>query len=224
MKKLLFISILFSLNAFANECADLSKCVEYVSKLTGKKYIYGDSLKGGLQASSNFQITAENADTVFTSILNENGYSRVPTNDKDTYKIVSSRDMRYETLASVHVDKNTKLQVPNNEDYYMMFYKFKNYKHGQLRMTANSLRPFMSRYGRIIETGDLLAVQEKASKLQLVYEMATNNDREFSKEEIKKWESEEKVRHAEHKEMKKHEKEQEVSKQMPKDEKTAEKK
>ncbi|MGZ3787614.1 MAG: hypothetical protein ACXVLQ_03785 [Bacteriovorax sp.] len=202
MKKLFIISILFSLNAFANECIDLTKCVEHISKLTGKKYIYEESLKGGLQASSNFQITSENADTVFTSVLSANGYSRVPTNEKDTFKIVNSRDIRYETLPSINADKNTKLQVPNNDDYYMMFFKFKNYKHGQLRMTGNGLRPFMSRYGRIIETGDLLAVQEKASKLQLVYEIAKNNDRELSKDEILKWEIEEKERQAERKAMK----------------------
>jgi hypothetical protein len=194
MKMFTMFCLLFSSVTFANECADLSKCVEFVSKLTGKKYLYEGKLKGELQTSSNLQMTSENADNLFTYILSVNGYARVPTIEKDTYKIVEARDIRYQTTPTIHVDKDSTLQVPNTEDYYFMIYKFKNYQHGQLRQVSNSLRPFMSRYGRIIETSDLLSVQEVASKLSVALDFAKKFDRELSKEEIKKWEESEKER------------------------------
>lgn len=186
--KALILSLLLvtSFVVEANECLELTKCIEYVSKLTGKKYIYDlKEVRGGLQSSTNFEINAANADTIFTYILDLNGYSRIPTAEKDTYTIISSRDIRYHALPMVKVDSTTPPKVIPNSDYYMMGYKFKHFKDGQLRMSANRLRPFMSRYARIIEEGDMAYVQEIASKLDLVYEMLKNSDRELSKEETK---------------------------------------
>lgn len=170
----------------ANECLELTKCIEHISKLTGKKYIYdAREVKGGLQSSANFEITPANADTMFTYILEMNGFSRIPTAEKDTYSIIASRDIRYQTLPMIKVDAVTPPVVPNNNDYYMMAYKYKHFKDGQTRMAANGMRPFMSRYARVIETGDTATIQEVASKLQVAYEMFKNTDRELTKEEIK---------------------------------------
>lgn len=61
----------------------------------------------------------------------------------------------------------------------MMSFKF---KHGQLREAANSMRPFMSRHGRIIEfkgTG-ILKIQESAAHLARAYEIIKSFDRELS--------------------------------------------
>ena len=65
------------------------------------------------------------------------------------------------------------------------------------------LRPFMSRYGRVIEfkgTG-VLTIQEKAAHLTRAYEIIKSFDRELSKEEIK----EQKEREVEYKEERKRE-------------------
>jgi hypothetical protein len=191
MKLLTFALAFFSLSLLANECTDLNKCVEYISKLTGKKYLYEAKINGNLQFSSNFQITAENADNMFSYILSANGFARVPTSEKDTYKLVEARDIRYQTLPTINVDSATLPQVPSNEDYYVMTYLFKNHLHGQLRASANQLRPFMSRYGRIVETPQSVAVMEMASKLKTFYETIKANDRILTKEELKKFEEDE---------------------------------
>ncbi|NOT80842.1 MAG: hypothetical protein HOP07_17795 [Bacteriovoracaceae bacterium] len=186
MKKIILtLSLLISVNVIANEsCQDLTKCVEIVSKLTGKKYIFSGKLEGELKSSSNFVITSENADTMFSYILNASGYSRVPTVEKDTYKIVPARDIRYESVSALKADLNTTPVIPSTEDYVFLTYKFANYKDGQPRELSNTLRPFMSRYGRIIELIDSVTIQEMGTKLPQQLEFMRKVDRPLSKEEI----------------------------------------
>lgn len=180
----LAVCLSLSFNLFANECGDLSKCVEFVSKLTGKQYIYDGTLKGELKSSSNFQMTAENADILFSSILNINGYTRIPTAVKDTYKIIEARDVRYATVPTFKADMKTTPEIAPTEDYVFLAYKFNFFKQGQTREASNSARPFMSRYGRIIETGDTVTVQEVANKMPQMLEHFRRSDREYTKEEV----------------------------------------
>lgn len=196
MKIFLVTLMLMSFGAYANECVELVKCVEHVSKLTGKKYMYNKDFKGGLQVSPNMTITKENADTLFTRILEINGYARVPTTVPDTYTIIELRDIRYETLPTLTVDVQTPPTLTQNSDYYLMTYKFKFYDQGQLKETANSLRPFMSRFGRVIEFKGkgVLIIQENASKLNQLYEIIKGSDRELTKAEAKQMQDEEKKR------------------------------
>lgn len=173
----------FAINA--NECQEITKCIEYVSKLTNKKYLFNaNEIRGGLQATTNTEIKAENADTLFTYILDLNGYARIPTEVKDTYMIVRSSDIRYQAVPTIHVSSENPPKLVPNHDYYMMTYKFKHFKDGQPRIAANSLRPFMSRYARVIEIGDSVTVQENAAKLAAAFEHIKRADRELTKEEI----------------------------------------
>ena len=191
MKMFLIALTLMSFVAMAaDECAELGKCVEYVSKLTGKKYLYDSkAVKGGLQATSNTTINAENADTLLTYILDMNGYARIPTPEKDTYIIVEARDIRYQAVPTMEVDSQTTPKLPQNNDYYMVTFKFKNFKHDQIRAAANSLRPFMSRYARTIELNvpGTLALQETAIKITKMADIIKGFDRELTKEEIKNY-------------------------------------
>ena len=186
MKKILLtLCLAISVNVLAaDNCQDLARCVETVSKLTGKKYIYSGKLEGELKSSSNFVITAENADTMFSYILNANGYARIPTVEKDTYKIIFARDIRYESVSALKADLNTTPTFPATEDYIFMTYKFANYKDGQPRELSNTLRPFMSRYGRIIELMDSVTIQEMATKLPQQLEFMRKVDRPLSKDEL----------------------------------------
>lgn len=187
MKIFMMILLTISFNLHANECLELNKCIEYVSKLTGKKYIYdAKEVKGGFQATSNTQINDKNADNLFTYILEINGYTRVPTNENNTYLIVPTSDIRYQPTPTISVDSSNPPTILPNYDYYMMKFKFKNYKQGQMREASNSMRPFMSRYGRIIELkiAGVIAIQENAAQLVRAYEIIKSFDRILSKEEI----------------------------------------
>ncbi|MBC7714666.1 MAG: hypothetical protein H7177_15075 [Rhizobacter sp.] len=186
--KIIFTLLLFlSFNVYANNCSDLNKCIEQVSKLTTKKYIYDPKeIKGGVKDTSNNQLNAENADTLFTYILSLNGYARVPTAEKDTFLIISARDIRYHMFPTLNVDSETPPSIIPNYDYYMMSFKFKHFNNGQLREAANSLRPFMSRYARVIELkgAGSITIQENAANLVRAYGLIKSFDRELSKEEI----------------------------------------
>lgn len=222
MKMLISFLLLMSFAVHANECVDLTKCIEYISKITGKKYLYDNhGVKGGLQATTNFQLTADNADNLFTYILDMNGYSRIPTAEKDTFIIVNSRDIRYQAVPMINVDAQTPPKIASNYDFYMMNYQFKHHNHNQPRQAANYLRPFMSRYARVIElkVSGTITIQENAAQLAKAYEIIKMCDRELTKEEIKKEEECEKEekeerkleRKFEHKEM--HNKKEEIKEQ-----------
>lgn len=169
----------------ASECADLVKCVEHVSKLTGKKYFWDGSLKGDLKASSNFVLTAENADLLFTEILDTNGFARVPSSVPDTFRIIEARDIRYHSLPNIRTGIETeKFEAPAGKDYYYFEYVFKNNEQGQAAFAANNLRPFLSRYGRVMTNGNIMIVQDLASKLPVAFRIARGMDRALTKTEL----------------------------------------
>ncbi len=176
----------------ADECVELTKCVEVVSKLTKKKYLFNrKEVSGELKSSSNFELEKDNADSLFTHILDLNGFARIPTAEKDTYTIVTSRDLRYQALPTINVDSANPPSIPANYDYYLMQYKFQHFQYGQMRGAANSLRPFMSRYARVIELNEagLLVMQENATKLIQFHDLIKKFDREYTKEEIDEYQS-----------------------------------
>ena len=176
----------------ADECADLIKCVEVVSKLTKKKYLFNPKeVSGELKTSSNVDLSSDNADSLFTYILDLNGFARIPTAEKDTYTIVTTRDLRYQALPMINVDSTNPPKIPLNYDYYLMQFKFQHFQYGQMRGAANSLRPFMSRYGRLIEIKEtgLMVIQENGKKLIQFHDLIKKFDREYTKEEIEEYQS-----------------------------------
>ncbi len=188
---LLFITpFLFSSHVFGGTtCTELKSCVDIVSSLTGKKYVANEELlRGKFMVSSNFQLSADNADTLFTSLLELNELARVPTNDKETYTIIKARDVRYAALPMIEVDSQTTPNLPKNNDYYQVTINFKHYKQGQLREAANSTRPYSSRFGRTSEflmTGKLIIV-DTANKILTMSELIKHFDKELSPDELPK--------------------------------------
>ncbi len=188
MKLLLIILNLISVSAFAvNECSELKKCIEHVSKITGKKYIYDSkNIRGGITVTPNMAITAENADTLLSYFLDLNEYARIPTSEKDTYSIIRARDIRYNSLPSLTIDAQALPQLPQNSDFYSVTFMFKNFKQGQLHEAIRAMRPLTSKYGRIIENNvpGSIVIQDKATKISTMSVIIKGFDRELSKEEI----------------------------------------
>ncbi len=148
MKFLSIITLLFLAvphYSQAATCSKLEKCVLLVSKLTNKKYLYPKELKGEVKLSENFKITAENADDFLSEALAYNGFTRVPTN-KDQWTVLNARDVRYVATPNYTYGKD---EIPNNYDHVMVNIKLKN-SHLTSEIARN-FRPFMSRYGRIID-------------------------------------------------------------------------
>ena len=175
-------------------CVDLNSCVETVSSLTGKSYLYGKDLKGTIKASSNLLIDKKNADRVLSEILNDAGYTRVPVNDK-TFRIISARDVRYTPVPQIEASKKTAPNLPDVADYFMMTYTMKNPEVST--SITRSLRPFMSRYGRIIDfkPNGTLVVQDTALNIKRLYKLVKSMDVKPTKAQLKRWERDRKRYH-----------------------------
>jgi len=117
---------------------DLTK---HMQKLTGLNLILDKDVKGKISISSPTAITMGDAWKAYLQALSINGYSLVKTGAY--YTIVNNRDIRYSPTTMY-----TGTYTPNTENYVMQIIPL---KYVNSREVANSFRPFMSRYGRIIE-------------------------------------------------------------------------
>lgn len=98
-----------------------------------------------------------------------NKMALLKNNDKDYYELISARDVRYKDLA-VYENKD---EIPNNHNYIRFIYKLKHVEGSDL---ARNVRPFMSRYGRIIdiESAKQIIISDVAKNVKRIiqiYEM-----------------------------------------------------
>lgn len=117
---------------------DLTK---HMQKLTGLNLILDKDIKGKISISSPTPITIGDAWKAYLQALSINGYSLVKSGA--FYTIVNNRDIRYSPTTMY-----TGSYTPNTENYVMQIIPL---KYVNSREVSNSFRPFMSRYGRIIE-------------------------------------------------------------------------
>ncbi len=119
----------------------LQDLTKHMQKLTGLNLIIDKDLKGKISISAPTPITVGDAWKAFLSALNMNGLTMVKSGA--FYKIVQARDIRY-----VPTKIYTGNFVPETENYMMKIIALKNIDSTEV---SRSFRPFMSRYGRIIE-------------------------------------------------------------------------
>jgi len=117
---------------------DLTK---HMQKLSGLNLIMDKDIKGKVSISAPTPITVGDAWKAYLTALNMNGYTLVKSGA--FYKIVNSRDIRY-TPTKIYTGNFT----PDTENYVMRIIALKNIDSTEI---TRSFRPFLSRYGRIIE-------------------------------------------------------------------------
>lgn len=185
MKSIGLISLfLLSTSIYAKPfCHKLSDCVQKVSKLTDKKYIYdAKDLKGTINITNNYKVTKENADLFLSAALNKNGYTRVPfkTGLGDGYEIVENRDIRYTATPMFHAEKEA---IPHTYDYIMVTFKLKGVSSTEI---TRSFRPFMSRYGRLIDikANNTIIIQDTGVNAKRLYDLAKGMDYEPTEEQL----------------------------------------
>ncbi len=179
----LFVAIFSSTVIVAKEkVSDLTKVVDKVSKLTGDKYILPKELKGSFSSTKNLQITKENSSKILSLLLHRNGYTRVKI-DQGLYSIMEARDIRYETTEIFKGDKSTEMKVPYTHDYYMYEYSLEN--EGVSTDMTRAFRPFMSRYGRIIDlnTTNKIIIQDTGVNIHRLVNIIKTTDRSPNEEE-----------------------------------------
>lgn len=117
---------------------DLTK---HMQKMTGINLILDKDLKGKISIMAPSAITVGDAWKAYLTALNINGYTLVKSGS--FYQIVQSRDIRY-TPTNIYTGGFT----PETDNYVMKIIPLKNIDSTEV---TRSFRPFMSRYGRIID-------------------------------------------------------------------------
>ncbi|MBT4793268.1 MAG: hypothetical protein HON90_16975 [Halobacteriovoraceae bacterium] len=176
--------------AKAKLCTNLDSCVQLVSKLTNKNYLSKKKLKGEVNLSSNFKITKLNANDFISETLSLHGYTRVPSTSGD-WTIINARDVRYEPTPQYIYGKDV---IPKNHDHAMATFKLINPKIS--REIARNFRPFMSRYGRIIDlkTPGIIIISDTGKNIHRLGKLVTLLDKKPTRDENKEYEKSEERR------------------------------
>lgn len=171
------------------QCGTIGECLRVASQLTGKSYLYDDmALKEKVGSVGAVTWDKENADLLIGELLSSAGYYRLDMG-KGVYKLMNARDARYLSgLKSFSATKETndELPSPNAADPVELVYESKN---GGQRVSdiARNLRPFMSRYGRVIDqrSGSLIIVRDTASAVHQLLPLIRKMDTPVTAEERK---------------------------------------
>lgn len=193
MKYLFILPLIFAgTQVQANSCIKLDKCVSEVSKLTGDKYLYDtkNTKLDKLVLNEKYDLTKDNADNVISELLHIHGYTRLKQ-EAGHWSIVNARDIRYMPTQMIEFGKT---EIPNNYDYVMVTFKLKN-PHFTSEISRN-FRPFMSRYGRIIDikSSGTVIVNDTGLNVRRLAGLIELMDKEPTKEQIKEY-AESKKRH-----------------------------
>lgn len=193
MKYLIPISLLVltSQSYAKSPCKTLPKCIEKVSKLTGDKYLYPSEMKETkVEVTDNFEIKKENANHFLSELLAYHGFTRIEKNKGD-WIVINARDIRYYPTKVLTYGKD---KIPNTHDHVLVNIKLKN-RYLASRLSRN-FRPFMSRYGRIIDYGDLgfLTVSDHGDNVHRLIKLVELFDKEPTADEIKEFKRKEKYK------------------------------
>lgn len=119
----------------------LVELTKHMQELTGINLILDEDLRGNISIMAPTPITVGDAWKAYLTALNVNGYTLVQSGE--FYKIVNARDIRY-TPTKIYTGNFT----PDTDNYVMRIIPLKNIDSAEV---TRSFRPFMSRYGRIID-------------------------------------------------------------------------
>jgi len=157
--------------------------VEFVKDyafVTGKP-VLSEKLKnsqGGITFNLNTQISITDFEKMFYTIIESKGYSALI--DGSFVRIIETRDMRY-----MPSDFYKSEEVPNIDRFVMVIHKLKNPVASSI---TRNMRPFLSRYGRIIDFGDehSIAINDTGSNINRLLKIISNLDNKDSLKRIMK--------------------------------------
>ncbi len=143
--------------SFEHHNTSLVDLTKFMQNLTGINLILDKDLKGKVSIMAPSPITVGDAWKAYLTALNINGYTLVKSGA--FYKIVNARDIRY-TPTKIYTGSYT----PDTENYVMKIIPLKNINSTEV---TRSFRPFMSRYGRIIDIKqtNTIIVQDTGSNI-----------------------------------------------------------
>lgn len=120
---------------------DIMEITRHMQKLTGINLILDKDVKGKVSIIAPTPITVGDAWKAYLAALNMAGYTLIKSGA--FYKVINARDIRY-TPTKIYTGNYT----PDTENYVMRVISLKHVSAAEI---ARNFRPFMSRYGRIID-------------------------------------------------------------------------
>jgi hypothetical protein len=125
LKKTIFLSGLMALplSSQAAPCVDLKTCAKAMFDLTGERYFWeADAEKVKLGTSPDIELTKENAEVVFTALLDEASLARAPVGDGKTFRIVFAKDRREMESPILDASFDKAPEIPNSWDWVTLRY------------------------------------------------------------------------------------------------------
>lgn len=178
-------------------CSVLKDCLDIASSITKKNYLYGDfSLDDKINQSGEIHWTKDNADFLIGELLKEFGYYRMPTPNPNVYTLMHARDVRYTAnVPSFKADIGSQDTLPsaNSADPAELVYTSKN--PGRPQEIARNLRPFLSRYGRVIDVraSNIVILRDSTAALHQLLPLMRKMDVPVTKAELQQAEKEYKI-------------------------------
>lgn len=131
MKKLLTFSLfvlpLVTQAAQAGTCADFKACATLMNELTGQRYVWDSRFEGvKFSAAPAVELTKENADLVFTALLDQAGFARAPVGDGKTFRIVKGSERKEMDMPVLEASATQIPNFPKDWDWVTMNYKLKS--------------------------------------------------------------------------------------------------
>lgn len=180
LKLLILSALLFQPAVFAGaptwkeKCSDWKACVENFSVLTGEQYLYTD-IVAKMSFTENLPFEKEDADLIFTSILNQNGLARVALKP-NVYEILRQNDAKGKDLPHVECDQRNAPKLPDTYDLVIMEYQFTN--PVLMREVENMIRTYSNMGTRIygVESSGKMMIVEVAKDLNKIYRLLVSAD------------------------------------------------
>lgn len=120
---------------------DIMELTKHMQEITGINLILDKDVKGKVSITAPKPITVGDAWKAYLAALNMAGFTMVKSGA--FYKIINARDVRY-TPTQIYTGSYT----PETESHIMKIISLKNVDAAEI---SRNFRPFMSRYGRIID-------------------------------------------------------------------------
>ncbi len=192
----IFIKAVYA-DSFNEKCPDIQTCVKVVGEMLGQKYMFAEDIKGKVQATQNLELTRENAEWLFTYMLNLEGYTRVPLGLPNSFQVLRQRDAKDAALPLYEATAKKQPELPHNWDWFTVRYKATNPE--AVEQISRVVRNFMPPNTRVIpnELSGTLLITDSVPNLKKIYNIIKDLDQKPSVQMQKKWEEEAKRKKAE---------------------------
>lgn len=134
------------------------------------------TIKGTVNFSTNRPITIDDFNKMVVTVLSSQGLNLI--DDGAFLRVISEREIRY-SASKFYTSKD----YPHGDQYILVKHELKNPLGSEI---TKSMRPFFSRYGRIISFSDghTIILSEKGRQAERIIELMDNLDSGFDIEEF----------------------------------------